>query len=53
MKPYGIRNKLVRNYVNYHPKGSDINWWEAETVKVKSKKTARQKARRDLKLNLS
>jgi hypothetical protein len=53
MKAYGLRDKFRYNYTDCHPKKGWVNWWEAELNTVKSKKTARQKIKRELKkLNL-
>jgi len=53
MKAYGLRDKLRYNYTDCHPKKGCVNWWEFELNIVKSKKTSRQKIKRELKkLNL-
>ena len=52
MKPYGLRSKFRFNYRDFHPKklGKNwANWWEVELGTVKSKKTARQKIKKELK----
>lgn len=51
MKPYGIRSKFLYNYKDRHPrrKFGIVNWWETELGDVKSKKTARQKIKQELK----
>lgn len=49
MKPYGLRNKLRINFPDNHPKKGWVNWWEVELGTVKSKKTARQKIKTELK----
>ncbi len=48
MKPYGLRNKFRHNYINCNPKKGFVNWWEFELNTVKSKKTARQKAKNEI-----
>jgi len=49
MKPYGLRNKLRINLLDFHPKKGYVNWWEVEWNTVKSKKTARQKSKKEIK----
>ena len=46
MKAYGLRNKFRYNYKDHHPKKGFINWWEVELNTVKSKKRARQQAKK-------
>ncbi len=49
MKAYGLRNKFFCNYTDCHPKRLGkgyANWWEVELGTVKSKKTARQEAKK-------
>lgn len=52
MKAYGLRSKL--RYQGYqdrrpHPHRKYINWWEDEIDKVKSKKSERFRAKREIK----
>jgi hypothetical protein len=49
MKAYGLRNKLRVNFPDFHPKKGWVNWWEVELNTVKSKKTARQQAKKLIK----
>ncbi len=46
MKAYGIRSKFTYNYIDNTKNKNELNWWELELGRVKSKKTARQKANR-------
>ena len=48
MKPYGLRSKLRINLPDNHPKKGWLNWWEVEWNKIKSKKSARQKAKAEI-----
>jgi hypothetical protein len=48
MKAYGLRDKLRINLPDFHPQKGWINWWEAEINKIKSKKSARQKAKTEI-----
>jgi hypothetical protein len=48
MKAYGLKNKIRLNLPDVHPQKGWINWWEAEWNKIKSKKTARQKAKTEI-----
>ena len=49
MKPYGLRSKLIINLPDFHPKKGYVNWWEVEWNTVKSKKRARQQAKKFIK----
>ena len=49
MKAYGLRNKLVINFPDFHPQKGWVNWWEVEIDTVRSKKSARQKAKKEIK----
>jgi hypothetical protein len=46
MKPYGLRNKLLYNYTDNHPRKGWVNWWEVEIGTVKSKKRDRLNAKK-------
>lgn len=46
MKAYGLRNKFLYDYTDHHPRKGWVNWWEVELGTVKSKKTARQEAKK-------
>lgn len=52
MKAYGLRNKFIYNYEDYHPKKGWVNWWEVELNTVKSKKTDRQRGKKSIKQGL-
>jgi len=52
MKPYGLRNKLKVNLPDNHPPKGFVNWWEVEWNKIKSKKSARQQAKSEIKRQL-
>lgn len=51
MKVYGLRSKFRYNYRNCHPRRrkGEMNWWEDELNDMKSKKTARQQAKKFIK----
>lgn len=44
MKPYGIGNKFLYNYKDYHPKNGLVNWWENERNVIE--KRERQKSKK-------
>lgn len=47
MKPYDRVSKLMRNFIDFHiPKLR--NWWEGEPVSPKSKKTEKQRAKKEI-----
>lgn len=56
MKAYGLRDKLKLNLPDFHCKKLGkgwVNWWEVEWHTVKSKKSARQKAKKEISNNLN
>ena len=48
MKPYG-KKYHKHNHPDNHPKKGYINWWEYEIDQVKSKKTERQRYKKEIK----
>jgi len=47
MKPYGIRNKILYNFKDNHPKKGEVNWWEADNSQP-CKKRERQRAKKQI-----
>jgi len=47
MKAYGRHRQHPGNIPDNHPAKGFINWWEADDA-VKSKKTERQRARKEI-----
>lgn len=48
MEAYGRKRQHPGNLPDNHPPKGYVNWWEAENAKVKSKKTARQIAKKEV-----
>lgn len=53
MKKYGIQRQHQHGYPDNHPKKGMVNWWELENHSGKSKKRARQEARKEIEIELS
>lgn len=49
MKPYGLNKKIKHNHPDNHPPKGWVNWWESEISLFKSKKSERQKNKKQIK----